>query len=1038
MNKRRNFLITLSFIAIMFLTTTISALNKNIVSVETDIIEDQFSDIEGQKPNDFDIPYTIEATSDGYSKISQLDVDFGNAYKIFQFSTVLFIAGKTGGVTFVNVNNPSNPSILGNYYTGGIVEDCYYQLGYAYLASSNGLEILDVSDYDNVESLNSTYDGGYAHDIAFIGFSTMYVADGTDGLEIYSFSESRTAFTKIANYDFGVSEILSIRTDPQNGLAFLMAGADGVVVVDITTPLSPNHITTLKDGTTDSRHGDITSRKLFVADGANGLKVYNYTSVGNITLIGQLALGPSEYAGFFKRDVSDKGFLSTGVNGYFHLVNISDPTNLTIRWSRDYSPGGPQDIGINFRTIYLANDFDLKIIDLTDENNPIVLSRVIFAGEPSATAISGAIGVLAVGLSGLNFINLTDITDPIIISKFLNEGTSYYDIVFDSDVLYCATSTGLDVLNITDLDNVVSIGSYVTSEARSIALDNDIIYLPTIDGDLYSIDVTDPTNPVLAHSVDLTNYLFDIVVNGTHAFVTKGTAGMTVVDITTPTSMSIVTTLATPSGSDGVDINGHILAIAELTNGVNVYNVSDLGSITSLDGKISGNTTKVAFDGTDLLYTTLDAGLFMCDASDPTNLPGTINFDDGGSMTNLAVNNSIVFTSDVVDSFEVIGIDTDYDRLSDYIENTYWGTNPTIADTDSDGLLDGDEVDYWEDRGVDPISDWDGDTFVNLLDIDSDNDTITDGDEVNIWNSDPIDFDSDDDGLLDEDEVNTYDTQPALADSDSDGVNDYLEVLGLNATILYGGNPGANESGWLDGQIDGGLNASNPDTDGDIPWDGWELTYGFNPLLADSSFDNDSDLLDATEEFLNGTDPWDPDSDDDGLTDGEEVLTYHTNPNNVDSDNDLIDDFYEISNGMDPNDPSDGEEDDDLDGLTNYEEYYYGTDPNDADTDDDLMLDEWEVYQGTDPFTDDRDSDYDNDGLTNYEEYLLHTDPNDPDTDEDGFLDSVEFEEGTDPLDPEDYPERTIPSQTAGFGFFVTLSIFSLVGLSYIIIKRRK
>ncbi|NHK31116.1 MAG: hypothetical protein FK730_07170 [Asgard group archaeon] len=1051
MKIRRNYLIAFSFIALILLSSTVLAIDKQVVSQENIQEEEKTLEIEATDPTTIynDLLFETEDTSDGYAKISQLDVDFGNAYKIFQYSNILYIAGKTGGVTLVNVGNPNNPVVLANYYTGGIVEDVIYQQGYVYVAMPDkGLEILDVSDYNDIKSLNATNDDGQAHDLVFIGFSIMYVADGTGGLDIYNFRDSRTTFTKVGSYDFGVDEIVGIKTDPQKNLAFLMAEDDGVVVLDITTPLSPNYKSTLKVGTMDSRNADFTLGMLYVTDGANGLKAFNYTNKNNITFTGQFNITGGEYAEFFKRDTGNVGYLSTGEAGYLYLLNITDPSNITEIWRKSYPPGAPFDISIISDELYLANDFDLKIFDISNASNPIVLSRIIFEGEPRAIAISGLLGVLVVGSSGLNFIDVSDITAPFLIKKYVNETRIYYDAVIDGDYVYCATSAGLEVIDITDLNNPISIAILATSEVRGLAFDGaSTVYLTTKSDGFVAVSVSDPANPQERDSISLGGGLIDVAINSNYAFVTEGSAGISIVVITNPDSLSLHSSFGAVDGFDGVAVNDTLLAIAELTDGVQLYNITDMGAITPLDGIMGGgsyNITKVAFDGSNLLFAALEDGLYQTNASDPTALSATKNFNDGGSITNLVINNSIVFASDLVDSFEVIGVDTDFDRLSDYIENNKWGTNPTIADTDGDGLLDGDEVDYWDDRDVDPLSDYEGDGLANLLDYDSDNDTISDGDEINIWGSDPINTDSDDDGLLDRDEVinsfgEEYGTDPTKPDTDDDDVNDYLEVLGFNVTLsIYGWNPGANESGWMDGQIDSGLNATNPDTDGDIPTDGWELTYHFNPLVWDSFFDNDSDLLNNTLEYLYGTDPFNPDTDGDGLTDGEEVFTYGTDPTKADTDGDLIPDKYELDNGLDPLNPADGRDDEDGDGLTNYEEYYFGTDPNDPDTDDDGLPDEWEVYFGTDPFSDDTDDDIDHDGLTNLEEYNYGTDPSDPDTDDDGFLDSVEIDEGTDPLDPNSHPERTTITPTAGFGFLVSISLITLVGLTFIIIKRRK
>jgi arylsulfatase A len=65
-----------------------------------------------------------------------------------------------------------------------------------------------------------------------------------------------------------------------------------------------------------------------------------------------------------------------------------------------------------------------------------------------------------------------------------------------------------------------------------------------------------------------------------------------------------------------------------------------------------------------------------------------------------------------------------------------------------------------------------------------------------------------------------------------------------------------------------------------------------NPADADDDFEPDG--LDNLEEYQLQTDPNDPDSDDDRLTDGEEVHTYGTLPNNAQSDSDSLPDGDEV------------------------------------------------------------------------------------------------------------------------------------------------
>lgn len=120
--------------------------------------------------------------------------------------------------------------------------------------------------------------------------------------------------------------------------------------------------------------------------------------------------------------------------------------------------------------------------------------------------------------------------------------------------------------------------------------------------------------------------------------------------------------------------------------------------------------------------------------------------------------------------------DTDGDGLTDYEETKVYGTSPLFADTDGDGLTDWQEIRVYH---------------TNPTNADSDGDGLSDGAEVNIYHTSPLNADTDGDGLSDGQEVNTYHTSPLLIDTDSDGISDYDEV------IIYHSNPNTSNKGDL-------------------------------------------------------------------------------------------------------------------------------------------------------------------------------------------------------------------------------------------------
>ena len=115
--------------------------------------------------------------------------------------------------------------------------------------------------------------------------------------------------------------------------------------------------------------------------------------------------------------------------------------------------------------------------------------------------------------------------------------------------------------------------------------------------------------------------------------------------------------------------------------------------------------------------------------------------------------------------------------------------------------------------------------------------------------------------------------------------------------------------------------------------------------------------------LLNPTDPLDPDTDGDGLNDGDEVNTFSTDPLNEDSDDDGLSDGQEVSAGLDPLVSNVGL-DTDSDGLLDIDEVNtYSTDPLNPDSDNDGLEDGEElVTYGTDPLDEDTDDDTFGDG----------------------------------------------------------------------------
>lgn len=158
---------------------------------------------------------------------------------------------------------------------------------------------------------------------------------------------------------------------------------------------------------------------------------------------------------------------------------------------------------------------------------------------------------------------------------------------------------------------------------------------------------------------------------------------------------------------------------------------------------------------------------------------------------------------------------------------------------------------------------------------------------------------------------------------------------------------GGSSSSWI--QFDFvRLEIPATDSDGDLLPDVYENQHSFLSRndASDAAKDQDNDGLTNLEEYTAKTAPAQPDTDADGLTDGDEVKTHSTDPLLKDSDRDGLSDAEEVNqHRTNPNNP-----DSDGDSLADSHEINVTqTDPMLADTDGDGASDSLEVKLGSNP-----------------------------------------------------------------------------------------
>ena len=402
-----------------------------------------------------------------------------------------FVAACHAGLLIINVSDPTDPFLEETYYSTSVyvVE---ISGNYAYVNCGNGLTILDITDPTDPEELGSApyscygmdIQGNYAYlalyDLRIVNISNPYNPISVGYLEIEGFGE-QVAVT--------------------GNTAIFTKGAGGIVVIDITIPTNPVEIT-------DYQHYgyayevDVQGDYAYLADGLNGLKIIDVTDPYNPSEIGQCdtsawnsvveILVSEDYAyvsapgtGIFALDISnpnnpyvvgsiythdyyvycfhkvDNFLYAAGYDVEFRVFDVSQPS-LIYQAAFLEIPGRSEGVAISGNYAYLACNYGLSIVDITNPTNPSFIDSIYIRWYAENIDVSGDIMCVPAS-EGVYLFDIYDPLDPEILAIFpMSDNDAYHVKIVGEYVFVAARYSGIKILNIADPTNPMEVGYYDT------------------------------------------------------------------------------------------------------------------------------------------------------------------------------------------------------------------------------------------------------------------------------------------------------------------------------------------------------------------------------------------------------------------------------------------------------------------------------------------------------------------------------------------------------------------------------------------------
>jgi hypothetical protein len=564
-----------------------------------------------------------------------------------------------------------------------------------------------------VDYANFSYRAGYLEASGFTNYDIFvqneyaYVVDDSDKLQIFDLSDH--IFPErvgLVDLDFEPRDICV------SGSIAVITGVGKIVLMDISDPSLPSELGFLES---DLRGQDlvIEGSLVYITESgeftnSNRLRIIDISSPSAPAEISTLDFTP-ETVGAIQVS-GDFAYICNDNSGLL-VVDISEPEDPSI--VATYSGGGAlSDVKISGNLAYLVSgttDPVLRILDISTSTNPFEIGSV--NGFPSGwnkLAFSGTTCYVAGRTSDTYVVDVSDPTNPQIIRSLPYSDGECRDISIFGSYLYEGRRLhGYNITYIASPEGITSISSLNTSgSSQSVVVSDDrdgLAYLADGDGGMKVIDVSNPLNPVLLHTVDTPGFSSDVALSGNMAYVADGNSGLQIIDITDPFSttpsivgfvdtpgnavdVSVVATLVFVADSEAglrivdanipnapqiigvqdtltlcqsVEVSGDYAYVADGIEGLRVLNVSDPENpwiIGGVKGRSWSNATDVEVHGTKAYVTDSGNGLHVVDIANPSNVLEIGHVETTGEAMHVSVSGSVAYVADSTSGMQLIDV----------------------------------------------------------------------------------------------------------------------------------------------------------------------------------------------------------------------------------------------------------------------------------------------------------------------------------------------------------------------------------------------
>lgn len=529
----------------------------------------------------------------------------------------------------------------------------------------------------NIEKLGEWGTGTYKN-ITIDSNNNLYCITEVSGIDIYSIENAEQP-VKIGILPFNNVESMYF----SGNTLFLSRGLNGITIVNIEDLNSPQIISEI--AMEGYAYNCVSNgNTLFVASGSKGLSTFDISDISNPSFLksfteetntdGELDI---VFTKTVKVKLVDNKIYAADKNTGFAIVNINDPANPTLETSYN-SFGGIIDFLLEDTKLYLQKTSGFRIVNIEDLTAITTVSAFSSVKKLTKLYKTGNFILISDSEFGITSVDVETEASPTLIDHFFLGGIASGMVVV-GDYAYVSDSyNGLVTVDISD-PNSISVVSTINNNGyvRNIEVKGDNIYVADIWNGTRVIDKTNLLSINLLTSIHKNNITNDIEA-GTNNYIYTADSdnGISVIDVSTPESSSVVSTL----DLDGIALSSkqkdNYLFISSEWNGINIVDLSDPAApILKANYKGEGYIYNFGFYGNTLITASGIAGIECVDISNPESPVKLSSLSTGGYVFDIVIQGDFAYVLDVFNGLYVVDIsNTDFPVIVSEINDLAYST----------------------------------------------------------------------------------------------------------------------------------------------------------------------------------------------------------------------------------------------------------------------------------------------------------------------------------------------------------------------------